>query len=411
LILFTSIIIAACFSCSKDEEEDYTYSIEKVWWSDSIDTNFDGYAQSKRLNFNVHVQEEVSRRINARVFYKLHEASSFTFYAFMGERDVLGGGADNNFFVPIGSINKELPRGFYDFKIEIYEPKFNRIEASTGSQDSTVLTNQRFEESSNDKNYSIHTWWSDKRDRNANNYWRFARLNINVDIDAALQKNVYAKIYYKNSVESEYRIYYEFPVFSIYWRNIQDTVSYVIGSPTIELESGAYDFRIELYESGSNILVALSDESSPELNDVKFESEKDDEYYYTISNVSWTDPIDLDNDSYTQFRKLNFKVDVDKNDERTIFAKIFYKLPDSTEYNNYDSTANFKIKGSIQSNVYTVNIGTSAVQLDSARYDFLISIYEPTEDTVEAFQTSVSASTNTILAKQKFETRLTDIKK
>ena len=306
-------------------------------------------------------------------------------------------------FVPIGDPNKELPRGFYDFKIEIYEPGNNRVEAVPGSADSARISNQRFEESSNDKNYSIQTWWSHKYDRNNNNYWRYALLNLNVDIDAALQKNVYAELYYKKSVEATYRPYHAFSNFSIYSTDIQDTVSCFVGTPDVELESGTYDFRIELYESGSNILVALADESMPELNDIKFESEENDSYYYTISKVWWSDAIDLDNDTYTQFRKLNFKVDVDKNEERTIFAKIYCLFPDSTEYSKYDSTANFKIKGDLSNNLYSVNIGTSSAELDSAKYSFLISIYEPTQDTVEAFQISVSGSNDTTLAKQKFE--------
>lgn len=411
LALFISVAIVFFISCNKNEEEDYTYSISKVWWTDSIDANLDKYATSKRLNLNVRIQENVSRRINARIFFKTHDASSFTFYSFMGERDVQGGDIDNHLSIAIGNPNKELSRGLYDFKIEIYEVSADRIEAFVGPGENSLLINQRFEESSNDKNYSIQVRWYDKRDRNANDYWQYARLNINVDIDAAMQKSVKAKLYYKSSSQSNYKLYYEFPSFIIYGQNIQDTVSYVIGSQNIELLSGTYDFRIELYESSSNIMVALADETTPELNDVKFEAEKDDEYYYAISNISWSNQVDLDADTYTQFRRLNFKVDVDKNNERTIFAKIYYRHPDSTDYSKYDSTANFKITGNLATNVKFVNIGMSAIQLDSAKYDFLISIYEPTDSDVEAFQISSGASVDTLLAKQRFELPSRDIKK
>ncbi len=411
LALFISVAILFFISCNKNEEEDYTYSISKVWWTDSIDANLDKYATSKRLNLNVRIQENVSRRINARIFFKPHDASSFTFYSFMGERDVQGGDIDNHLSIAVGNPNKELSRGLYDFKIEIYEVSAGRVEAFVDPAENSLLSSQRFEESSNDKNYSIQVRWSDKRDRNANDYWQHARLNINVDIDAAMQKSVKAKLYYKSSSESNYKLYYEFPIFQIYGQDIKDTVSYVIGSQNIELLTGAYDFRIELYELNSNILVALADETLPELNDVKFEAEKDDEYYYTISNISWSNQVDLDADTYTQFRRLNFKVDVDKNSERTIFAKIYYRHPDSTDYSRYDSTANFKITGNLATNVKFINVGASAIQLDSAKYDFLISIYEPTDSDVESFQVSSGASVDTLLAKQKFELPSRDIKK
>lgn len=409
--IFAMAIVALCSSCSSTHEEDYTYSIDRVWWSDSIDTNQDHYVSSKRLNFDVHIQENVTRTINARVFYKLHDASSFTFYAFLGEHTAYGSDTKNPFFVPIGSPNAELPRGYYDFKIEIYEAGKTRIEATTGQKDSVQTSTQRFEQSSNDKNYTIHAQWMDKYDRSNNSYWRYAKLVLNVDIDAPLNKNVYAKLYYKKSVDTTYQLYYQFPTFSIYYNNAQDTVSCFVGTPTLELAHGTYDFKIEMYEAANNILVALVDESTLELNDVKFESEKDDSYYYTISKVWWSNPIDLDGDSYTSFRKLNFEVDVDKNETRTIFAKIYYMPPDTSDYLKYDSTANFNITGSLQSNVYTSNIGLSQTMLDSAKYNFLISIYEPTADTVEAFQTSASSTTDTTLANQKFETPSQDVKK
>lgn len=411
LIFFAVLIIFLNDSCKKIEEENYTYSIDKIWWADSIDTNLDGYAQYKRLNFNIHLVENTARTIDARVYYKLNDASSYTFYAYMGEHNIQGNNTDNNLFVSIGKPNKELPRDFYDFKIEIFEPKTGKTVAASDSKDSTVLTMQRFEESSNDKNYSIKTWWSDKYDRNSNGYWRYAKLNINVDIDTTLKKNVYAKLYYKNSLDNSYTLYYQFPGFSIFDHDSSDTVSYIVGSPTTELQSGTYDFRVEVYESDSNILVAFADESQPELHDVKFESEENDTYHYSISNVSWSNQIDLDGDGYTQYRKLSFKTDVDQNANRAIYAKVFYLHPDSTDYSLYDSTANFNISGTSQNNNYTVNIGGVSTQLDSAAYDFLISIYEPSQDSVEAFQVSISAANDSVLAKQKFETTKTDTTK
>ncbi|MCX6149643.1 MAG: choice-of-anchor H family protein [Ignavibacteriales bacterium] len=410
IFLLPAFLIAISFACNTVEEINYTYSITRVWWSDSIDTNLDRYVQSKRLNFNLHLKEGVVRTVNARIYYKPREASSFTFYAFSGEQSIKGSDVDNILFVPIGNTNKELPRGIYDFKIEVYETSGTRLETGSGSSDSTILTNQPFEESANDKNYSIHTWWSNEYDRNGNSYWQNAQLNINVDLDAELQKSVFAKLYYKLASDTVYQLYNEFNDFTIFGQDIKDTVSCLIGSANKELKFGEYDFRIELFESGSNILVAYADEAMPELNNVKFEQSDLDSYLYIISNVWWTDLLDLDNDGFTQNRKLNFKVDVDKDEQRTIYAMIYYRHPDSTDYTRYDSTSNFNIFGSSGSNNYMVEIGGLKTQLDSAKYDFLISIYEPRPDSLKIVETSISAYSDSTLAIQKFEKTEQDIK-
>ena len=413
LALLTAVLLLLCASCRKTEDavETYTYSINKTWWSDSIDTNLDGYATSKRLNIDVHVRENLTRTINARVFYKLHEASSFTFYAYMGNKNAQGGNKTNNFFVQIGTPNKELARGLYDFKIEVFESNNGKTVVSSNPNDTTVLAMQKFEESASDKNYSIRAWWSDKFDRNGNGYLRYARLNIDVNVDTALRKNIYTKLYYKNSSDNVYQSYYQFPGYSIFGKETSDTVSCIVGTPMKELLSGTYDFKIEVYETGSNVLVAMADEADTVLNDVKFESEEDDSFTYTVSKVWWSEQVDVDGDGYTQSRKLNFKVDVDKNANRTIYAKIFYMPPDSSDYTMCDSSENFNIAGTSSGNNYSVSIGGTAAPLDSTVYDFLISIYEPVADSVEAFQVSVSGSTDTTLSKQKFENPKTDIKK
>jgi hypothetical protein len=392
-------------------EEDYTYSISKVWWTDSIDANFDRYATSRRLNFTIRVLENVSRRINARIFHKLHEASSYTFYSFLGERDVQGGNVDNNFSVAVGSPNTELIRGIYDFKIEVFETRSNRTEVVTTPVELNSLGNQKFEESTKDKNFSINIRWVDTKDRNENGYYQNARLRINVDVDAALEKSINLKLLYKPSSASVYQLYHTFTDYKIFGNSLLDTVSCFVGSEKLELEYGAYDFRIELYETGRSTFSALADETTPELNDVKFEKESDDEFYYTLSNIAWSNAIDLDSDTYTQFRRLNFKIDVDKNVERTLFAKLYYRHPDSSDYSRYDSTAHFKITGKSATNTFFINVGTSKVSLDSSKYDFLISIYEPSKTEVEAFQTFAGASTDTLLRKQRFELPQTDVKK
>ena len=78
LLFILSLFLPACDTT--EEPPDYTYVIDNVFWSDSLDGNQDGYIQSKRLNINVHLAENVSRIIEAQVFYKRKESSDFSFY-------------------------------------------------------------------------------------------------------------------------------------------------------------------------------------------------------------------------------------------------------------------------------------------------------------------------------------------
>ncbi len=403
-------------SCNTVEKQpDYTYTIESVWWSDSLDTNLDGYAQFRRLNFNVHLAEEVTRTVQARVYYKLKDASDFSFYAYSVETDVAGGGVNNNLFVSIGKPNKELPRGNYDFSIELYEAGSTRLEAKT---DSTFLKlfNIPFEESNNDDTYSLNVWWSNQYDRSQNGYMRSATLNLDIDNNQNLTKNVDIKLYYKLSADTNYTLLNSINNYQV--KGLQpDTISWQIGDPDMILERNQYDFRIDVYSS--NILVAFVDKEDPVLKEVQFETLDEDIYHYTISRVWWSDSVDVDGDSYTQFRRLHFDVDVVENEQRTVFAKLFVlnpdtvSNPDSVQYEKYDSTANFQITGTSTQDSYSIAVGTSQTELDSAQYNFLLSIFEPPNpvDTLDYVAATVSGETDSILYRQKFETITQDTTK
>ena len=379
LSLFTGLILIAAVSCNTVEQTpDYNYSIDSVWWSDSIDANVNGYVSFKRLNFNVHLAENVSRFIEGRVYYKLEEASDFSFYAFSKKTEVAGNNADNLFYVSIGSPNAELRRGLYDFNIEIYERGKDKLEAETGSKDSLALSGNKFEESSTDNNYTLSAWWDDGYDRDGDGYWRYAKLVIDAGNDANVTRTVTAKIYYKKADSTNYILYHTIPDFTITGQTEQDTVSWYI--------------------------VKFIDQETPVLKDVKFETEDEDSYYFSIDKVWWTDSLDVDGDSYTQLRKLNFDVNVDRNQTFKIFAKIFVRHPDSTDYEKYDSTASFNITGSNTTDAYSTFIGAFPSELDSADYDFLISIYEDLPDTLQVVETAISAETVGLLKGQHFET-------
>lgn len=411
ILISTLILITLFFSCNTVEDEpNYTYSIDSVWWSDSIDGNADGYVKFERLNFNVHLKENTSQKVTGRVYYKLKEASDFSFYAFSEDKRVLGENVDNNFFVSIGNPNKELQRGIYDFTIEIFQTNQSDVKAEPDSVQLISLSNKLFELSDFDNTYTMNISWKDKYDLNGNGYQRYSTLVIDVNNNENVTRNLDAKVYYKLSTDEEYQLYYERTNFTISGEADTDTIQVLIGDSNGQFEYGEYDFRVDVFETGKNKLLAFQDIENPLLSKQKFETEDDDSYYYTISNVWWSDSTDLDSDTYTSLRKIHFDVDVDKNEKRTLFAKIYLRPydADSTDYDIvYDSTKNFSITGTTINDAFSTWIGNSTTKLDSNKYDIMISVYDALSDSLQA-EATVSSFSHTILKLQTFETASQD---
>ncbi|MCF6268541.1 MAG: choice-of-anchor H family protein [Melioribacteraceae bacterium] len=409
-------IVVSMLSCNTVEEEpNYTYKIDSVWWSDVIDGNSDGYSQFERLNFIVHLKENTSQNISGRVYYKLREASNFSFYAFSKDKRVIGENEDNYLFVSIGSPNKELQRGVYDFSIEVFQTNQSDIKAEPDSLQLITLSSKKFEKSENDNTFTLNISWVDKYDRTGNGYFRSASLVIDANNNESVTRNLDAKIYYKRSEDSDFQLYTERLNFEIYGNSDNDTIIIPVGSPNTMLEYGEYDFRVDLFEAGKDNLLAFEDMENPLLSKQKFESEDEDSYYYTISNVWWSDSTDMDSDSFTSLRKLHYDVDVDKNETRTLFAKVYMRLyeespTDSSDYDIlYDSTSNFTITGSNVNDSYFSWIGNNTTALDSSKYDILISVFDAdVVDTTQSAVASLSGFTETILNEQSFETASQD---
>ncbi len=405
-ILTIIILILATLSCSTEEDIDYTYSIDNVYWSDKIDGNLDGYAQFKRLNFSVYLQEEVTRNVQARIYYKPQDASTFSLYGISPEIEVTGGDFENKLFYSIGAPNKELQRDQYDFSIELYEVNKDRLEAQTDSL-STELFANKFEESGNDNSCFVNFWWSNSYDRDGNTYWRYATMNINVYSTQTFNKKVYIKIFYKKSADETYKLFQAVNEYDVKGELV-DTLKYVFGLPELKLTYDQYDFRVEVYRSDIGALVAFKDPEDPLLNDIEFESDEEDSYHYKFSSVWWSNPLDVDGDQYTQFRELNFDVDVEEDEERIVYAKVYYLHPDSTDYTFYDSTANFTIKGTNIIDKFKLGIGTSKTELDSNSYNIMVSIYEIVNISDRSVEATTSGDNDTLLFKQKFETFIQD---
>ncbi len=403
-----SLMIIAVLSCNKDDEEsDYTYSIGKIYWSDTLDTNQDGYAQFKRLHFNVYLEEQVNRTVVAEIYYRPKNASEFSFYAFSDFYDVKGDSTANDISVDIGFPNKELKRGYYDFTIELYEKGYNRLEAKCDSLQEELLSNQAFDESSRDKNYTIDISWSQIDDCDEDGFARNATMLVDIDVQDDVTKQVELYVYVKADDDSTYSLYNSYDEITISGSSPNDFVPVDIGVNHTELAENVYDFRLELYEKGSTVLLRFKDEKTDILNDRKFERQADDSYNYSVASFFWSDTVDTDMDGFTFKRKFHFDIDIDRNLSKELNAKIFFRHRDSSDYREYDSTGVFTISGS-QPDDIVFQIGNAAAELDSSWYDILVSAFEITEiDTQLAISFPIAEDT-IMFSMQYFETESQD---
>jgi len=414
LITFVAIIaIVIIHSCKKDEAVVYHYSFYSVNWDDIVsDSDADNYVTSGILNCLVNLEENVTRKIYANVYYKLISSEEYIFYCSTNLITFDGTSSPLFIQIPIGSAQTELAYGTYDFVVEIFEDGADSPSATTAT-DITFKATKNFERLADDQVYSVTATWKNDIDLTGDGYVRSSVLYYDVNILNNLEKNVYAEIYIKNVDSSKWKLINTSGEFSIVGNQSNDADSVQIGLQPDELRNGQYNFKILIYEYGSFFPVAAIDnQTSNALNAKKFQTLFDDSYYYNIAtnSIIWKSVRDIDGDSYLDSAVLEFDVNVDKQATRDVFAKIYVKNHDSTNYNGYDSTNLFRITYNNSSDKQQMVVKSSKIYsvhklyLDSAFYDFTISIFEKSAKG-PGIQVYSTDSTETLLIKQKFERR------
>ena len=79
-ISLMGIFIVSCDTTEVEEVVDYTYSISKVFWSDAVDNNKDGYLTNNVLTIHINLEENVTRNIDVRLYFTPIGGTNFTFY-------------------------------------------------------------------------------------------------------------------------------------------------------------------------------------------------------------------------------------------------------------------------------------------------------------------------------------------
>ena len=182
-----------------------------------------------------------------------------------------------------------------------------------------------------------------------------------------------------------------------------------MGSPNPELSHGSYDFKIEIYDASNDQKVASLDAGSDsDLAGEQFETASEDAatstVSYSIFSANMSDVEDNDGDGYSRYRKLNLDVDVSSG-THTIYAKVNYKLESESTYSFYFTSGNFDITESSSNDAFWIAIGSPNPELSHGSYDFMIEIYDASNDQMVA---SLDAGSDADLAGELFETASED---
>jgi len=401
-------------TASQDEAtSSVTFTIHSANMSDVEDIDGDGYSSYRKLNLDVDASSG-THTIYAKVYYKLESASTYSFYYTSNNFEITNNASDDAFWIAMGAPNPELSHDSYDFKVEIYETSNDQKVAGVDASSNSDLAAELFETDSEDGasstlSYTIHSAnTSDVEDIDGDGYSRYRKLNMDVDVSSGTH-TIYAKVYYKLESSGSYSFYYTSSNFEITDNASDDAFWIALGSPNPELSHGSYDFKIEIYDASNDQMVTGVDASSNsdlagELFETASEDASTNTNSFSIYSANMSDVEDHDGDAYSRYRKLNLDVDVNTG-THTIYAKVYCKLESESTYSSYFTSGNFDITESSSDDAFWIAIGSPNPELSQGSYDFMIEIYNASNDQKVA---DVDAGSDPDLAGELFETASED---
>lgn len=222
-------------------------------------------------------------------------------------------------------------------------------------------------------NYSIsEVKWLDKDiDKDGDEYFVNKTLSLKVSILEDVTTDIKLVAYTRLETTEDW-IFYKSQTLEGFSEEVNFEFSF---GTDPQLAYGKYDIMFELYEIDSEVirLTTLNDSSITNLSKLAFERLVDD-YIFDI-NISWADSIDQNDDGYLQEAKLFTDVNIDGDETKEIYLKLFKKEVSETEYTYVTQTSPFTISGSEMDTTHFV-IGAFPDSLTHGIYDFQIRVYE-----------------------------------
>ena len=276
-----------------------TYTITNVSWTQQVDDDGDGYTQSRLINITVNASSNTSAIFEIRAWL---DGQSESLYGNTTSFAVLAG--TFTYTVPIGygsNIGGELNHGTFDFRVLLRTGINGTILAQRGPSDDNDLNNENFETAAQDisQTYTIdNVSWTDQVDQDGDTFTRSRTMNITI---TASQLTGGLTLEFRAWPDGQAEALYCSISTSVFGGTFTYTAPIGTNSTCgAELSHNTYDFRV-LLKQGSTILAQRGPNDDGDLNNENFETSAEDlPQTYTITDVTWTQQVDDDQDGYTQ---------------------------------------------------------------------------------------------------------------
>lgn len=355
---FTEVLEAA------DKPFDGNIIINQVYWQSMVDADDNGYFSYGELMIDANYSYQSPKVVYTKFYYKTSTSSNYILSDTSDFFTLYGSDPFDNIIFPIHSLAKNS----YDFKVEYYDTRGNLVYVFDATINPNLNDMQLESQETTDLSVNFYSiYWESKVDHDDDGYFSSKHLVFNCNITTDNTLAIYVKVYYAPSGTYTYTLDTVTDIFIIEYNYTSDT--YKI--PIFGIPYGSYDFKLEAYTASNQLLSTVTYDS--DLINQKFEiaDEIGNLSAYVSSNTQFQDLTDTDYDSYTSSRTLHLDIDNGLNESVEIYAKIFYKLSNSTDFVLYKTTEKFTI-----SSTSTIDAKDIKIEgLDYGIYDFKFEIY------------------------------------
>jgi hypothetical protein len=208
-------------------------------------------------------------------------------------------------------------------------------------------------------------WWSDSLDVDGDGYTDYRRLHTEVDVNDGLEHSVDLGVYRRLTGTSIWVFHDTIADIGItgdeedsVWVDVQ------------QLNQGAYDFRVVVYEDDVIKKAVYDFMQDADLDDQLFEKAGTPVLYW-ISDCWWSTGNDQDFDGYTTSRVLYMYIDVSAG-YPSVEVRISYKASGDSTYTEYTTGPSFDLSYETSA-ICSFAINASS-GLSHGSYDFLVEI-------------------------------------
>ncbi|MCB0280104.1 MAG: choice-of-anchor H family protein, partial [Calditrichaeota bacterium] len=399
-ILLLTLVLFTCTERIADKDDNSPF-FKFITINNVIDVDGDSYAQSAELKYSLdYIGDIISDSLIIVLYKKRLSDSVFTIYK---QTDPFLISADTE-TIFLDTENSGIYHGIYEFKLHILKLPEANVILELDKNNIPILTNLKLETSNEDitdnSTYNIsNISWSNLIDNDNDQYTSSRHLNATIATNSESSKVVYTLLEY---FTDSYFVYSTTDTFSVS-NGANHTVQILVGAPNPQLDHGIYDFRFTLFSANNENLISLNSATEPNLNDLKFENATEDilNPNYNISNISWSNLIDNDNDQYTSSRQLNATIATNSESSKVVYTLLEY-FTDS--YFVYSTTDTFSVSNGTNHTVQIL-VGAPNPQLDHGIYDFRFTLFSANDENLISLNSATELNLNDL----KFENATEDI--